>query len=132
MVLMTIQKVRAMYEAHSAAAGELKGSYPPNSLYYLEIAAVHPDSQGLGVGGKLMKAINKHVGDSPCFLECTNLDNVPFYEKYGFRVTQERKLKLREGDDSCILYYMVRDPTANTDTDLSDHKSSSIDIVNSV
>jgi ribosomal protein S18 acetylase RimI-like enzyme len=121
-----------MYEAHAAAASELRALYPLNSLYYLEIAAVHPDSQGLGVGGKLMRAINEQLGDSPCFLECTNVKNVPFYEKYGFQMVQERELKLRNKDDSCILYYMVRDPLASVLTGDSDRKSSVVDIVASM
>lgn len=96
-------------DTHYEFADKIKSRYPPNSLYYLEIAAVRPDKQGMGVGGSLMRWVVDRLGDSPCFLECTNEKNVGFYEKYGFRLVEEKKLADPSSLTSTTFYFMVRD-----------------------
>jgi ribosomal protein S18 acetylase RimI-like enzyme len=101
-----------MMQSHEEFQDKMKKRYPPNSLYYLEIAAVKPDTQGMGVGKAIMEWVVSEVGNSPCFLECTDKKNVGFYEKFGFRLVEEGKL-VQEGDEafSTTFYYMVRDKT---------------------
>jgi ribosomal protein S18 acetylase RimI-like enzyme len=101
-----------MFEQHNATFEKIQGQYPPKSLYYLEIAAVQPDTQGMGVGGKLMSWVVDQIGNSPCFLECTNPTNVAFYERYGFKLVEEGKLQ-DEADSAhaTSFYYMVREKT---------------------
>ena len=99
-----------MMESHEEFQHKMKKKYPHNSLYYLEIAAVKPDTQGMGVGKAIMEWVMGEVGSFPCFLECTDKKNVGFYEKYGFRLIEETKL-VQEGDGtfSTTFYYMIRD-----------------------
>lgn len=96
-------------DSHYASAEKIKSRYPPNSLYYLEIAAVKPDTQGMGVGGAIMSWVVDRLGKSPCFLECTDEKNIPFYEKYGFKLLEEKTLSHGANQSSTTLYYMVRD-----------------------
>lgn len=103
------QRIGIMMDGHYASAKTIKGRYPPNSLYYLEIAAVKPDTQGMGVGGAIMSWVVDRLGKSPCFLECTNEKNIPFYEKYGFKLLEEKTLSHGANQSSTTLYYMVRD-----------------------
>jgi ribosomal protein S18 acetylase RimI-like enzyme len=98
-----------MMDGHYASAKKIKSRYPPNSLYYLEIAAVKPDTQGMGVGGAMMSWVVDRLGKSPCFLECTNEKNIAFYEKYGFKLLEEKTLSHGAAQSSTTLYYMVRD-----------------------
>lgn len=108
-----------MFETHDIMATSIKRRFPSNTLWYLEIAAVHPDSQGMGVGSKLMEWVVRQLGDEPCYLECTDVNNLSFYKRYGFKVVEERILTSNtEGIDSsgmCTLYYMVRDEGVKAD-----------------
>lgn len=103
------QRIGIMMDGHYASAKKIKSRYPPNSLYYLEIAAVKPDTQGMGVGGAIMSWVVDRLGKSPCFLECTNERNIAFYEKYGFKLLEEKTLFHGANQSSATLFYMVRD-----------------------
>lgn len=62
-----------------------------------------------------MSWVVNQVGDAPCFLECTNPTNVPFYERYGFKVVEEGKLEdVVDPTHVTSFYYMVREKTDNT------------------
>ncbi|KAF4442958.1 hypothetical protein F53441_11602 [Fusarium austroafricanum] len=101
-----LKRIELMLDAHNAFDKKIRDRYPPNSLYYLEIAAVKPDTQGMGVGKAIMQSVIQRIGNSGCFLECTNKDNIGFYEKYGFELVDEQTLV--DDEDMVILYYMVR------------------------
>lgn len=95
--------------SHIESAAKIRSRFPPDSVYYLEIAAVRPDAQGMGVGREIMNRVAARLGDSPCFLECTNEKNVGFYEKFGFKVVFEKELCDEDHPESSVmLYYMVR------------------------
>ncbi|KAF4964247.1 hypothetical protein FSARC_7801 [Fusarium sarcochroum] len=103
------KRIGLMMESHNEFEEKIKSQYPPNSLYYLEIAAVRPDAQGMGVGSTIMAWVIQKLGPSPCFLECTAKKNVKFYEKYGFRVVEEKTLsEVEDPTTTTTLYYMVR------------------------
>jgi GNAT superfamily N-acetyltransferase len=58
---------------------------PPH--YYLGLLGTHPDYRGLGLGFGLL-AENLAMMDAegiPTYLESTNPDNAPRYERFGFR-----------------------------------------------
>ncbi|KAJ3461035.1 hypothetical protein MRS44_011902 [Fusarium solani] len=103
------ERIGIMMDGHYASAKKIKSRYPPNSLYYLEIAAVKPDTQGMGVGGAMMSWVVDRLGKSPCFLECTNEKNIAFYEKYGFKLLEEKTLSHGATQSSTTLYYMLLD-----------------------
>lgn len=65
--------------------------HPRRLHYYLAILGVEPSAQGRGLGSQLMKPMldrcdREHV---PAYLESSKAENVPFYERHGFQVTEE-------------------------------------------
>ncbi|KAI7767388.1 hypothetical protein LZL87_010716 [Fusarium oxysporum] len=108
------KRIEIMMESHNDFEERIKKKYPPNSLYYLEIAAVRPDTQGMGVGKAIMQWVVQKIGDYPCYIECTDKNNVAFYVKYGFEVVEEKELVDREDTmPSTTLFYMIRDTSAH-------------------
>ncbi|KAF5973616.1 hypothetical protein FBULB1_8189 [Fusarium bulbicola] len=104
-------RIGIMMESHNEFEERIKKKYPPNSLYYLEIAAVRPDTQGLGVGRTIMQWVMQELGDYPCYIECTDKSNVAFYVKYGFELVEEAELVDEEDAmPPTTLFYMIRDP----------------------
>lgn len=59
--------------------------------WYLWALGVDLDSQGQGIGGKLLQpALTQADGDGlPCYLETMNERNLVFYQKWGFVVRRE-------------------------------------------
>ncbi|KAF2994884.1 hypothetical protein E8E14_003189 [Neopestalotiopsis sp. 37M] len=99
-----------MYGSNNVFFEKHGEKYPKSAMWYLSIAAVNPEAQGMGVGGRLLDWAIGRVGDEPCYLECTNCNNVPFYEKYGFKLIDEDVLKDEERPShQCTLYHMVRE-----------------------
>lgn len=65
--------------------------HPPH--YYLELIGIEPERQGQGLGSRLLQEIlvaadREKVG---CFLETSNLRNLPFYQRFGFQIRAEAK-----------------------------------------
>src|SRR5512140_353517 len=60
----------------------------PQPHWYLWFVAVEPAAQRHGVGSMLIrhKLAQADASHLPCYLETHNPNNVPFYEKLGFRV----------------------------------------------
>ncbi|KAF5537528.1 hypothetical protein FMEXI_9850 [Fusarium mexicanum] len=105
-------RIGIMMESHNEFEERIKKKYPPNSLYYLEIAAVRPDTQGMGVGRTIMQWVVQELGDYPCYIECTDKSNVAFYVKYGFELVEEAELVDEEDAmPPTTLFYMIRDPS---------------------
>ncbi|KAF5560778.1 hypothetical protein FPHYL_6490 [Fusarium phyllophilum] len=105
-----VSRIGIMMESHNDFEERIKKKYPPNSLYYLEIAAVRPDTQGMGVGRTIMQWVVQNLGDNPCYIECTDKNNVAFYTKYGFELVEEAELVDEEDAMSpTTLFYMIRD-----------------------
>ncbi|KAG9498000.1 hypothetical protein J7337_010876 [Fusarium musae] len=103
-------RIGIMMESHNDFEERIKKKYPPNSLYYLEIAAVRPDTQGMGVGRTIMQWVVQELGDNPCYIECTDKKNVAFYVKYGFELVEEAELVDEEDAmPPTTLFYMIRD-----------------------
>ena len=70
--------------------GELRRSVVPSEPHqYLATLACHPDHQGTGVGGRLMRAFLEEDVDPArqhAALVTTKSDNVVWYRKFGYRV----------------------------------------------
>lgn len=65
--------------------------HPSTPHWYLAILGTHPDRQGRGVGAAMITAITDrcdHEG-MPAYLESSRVENVSYYERFGFRVSAE-------------------------------------------
>lgn len=67
---------------------QMAGYHPKEPHWYLPLIGVDPASQGKGLGGALLR----HATDicdrdgAPAYLESSNLQNLPLYERHGFEV----------------------------------------------
>jgi ribosomal protein S18 acetylase RimI-like enzyme len=78
-------------------------------VWYLQVIGVGPEAQGLGVGRRLLEpaldlADREQV---PCYLETSNPEAVPFYEKAGFEI-DAKGVELMQGGPTYWL--MTRPP----------------------
>ena len=79
--------------------------------YYLFAIGTRPQQQGQGLGGKLMRAGLAMVDEAglPAYLESSKEQNVPFYQRFGFEVTQ----KLTPAEGAPPLWLMWREARKN-------------------
>ena len=76
---------------------KIKKFHPENLIYYLWFIGVDPKDQNLGLGSALLKEVLKE-GESmhrPVYLETSTLKNIPWYEKFGFKIYNELDLSYR-------------------------------------
>lgn len=75
-------------------SGDIHRRAAPELHWYLWIIGVEPACQGKGIGGLLMQPVLARASAQglPCYLETNNADNVPFYQKYGFRVVSDGEI----------------------------------------
>lgn len=80
----------------------------PEPHWYLMILAVDPESQGQGVGSKLLQPILTKADQEklPCYLETYNQANLAFYARYGFKTVEE--LTISSGGPS--VWMLRRNP----------------------
>lgn len=80
----------------------MKKSHPEEPHWYLAVIGSDPDVRGKGFGQALMSSrLDRCDAEyAPAYLESSNPDNVPYYERFGFEVTGE--LKLPDGGPSLI------------------------------
>lgn len=78
---------------------------PPH--WYLAVLGTDPVFQGAGVGGALMRAITDRCDDEGlgAYLESSKEDNVPYYARHGFEVTE-----LIDSGGQPPTWHMWRDP----------------------
>lgn len=65
--------------------------HPNEPHLYIYVLGVHPERQGQGLGGKLLRHANT-IADAarvPCHLETAKPSNVELYERFGYLVTNE-------------------------------------------
>ncbi|MFE5808991.1 GNAT family N-acetyltransferase [Streptomyces sp. NPDC056491] len=87
-------------------------AHPAEPHWYLPAVGTDRGLQGMGVGSALLRqqlADCDRLGQ-PAYLESSNITNVPFYEKLGFRVTGE--LLLPNGGPTLWPMWRDPDPTA--------------------
>lgn len=68
--------------------------WPEGTFSYLGLLAVDPSAQGRGIGSALVRAgLTRSDRDGVgTFLETGTVENVGFYERHGFRVTDDVEL----------------------------------------
>ena len=78
---------------------------PPN--WYLTILGTVPEQQGTGIGSALLRPMLERCDREgvAAYLESSDPDNVPYYERFGFRVIDELRFP-----DGPRMPLMLRDP----------------------
>jgi ribosomal protein S18 acetylase RimI-like enzyme len=86
----------------------LEGRHPDVPHYYLMVLGVEPELQGQGIGTRLMMPILERCDQEgmPAYLENSKEQNLPFYQRNGFEVTEH--LELPNGGPP--VWLMWRDP----------------------
>lgn len=74
--------------------GEIERAHPIEPHWYLSIIGTEPAAQGRGVGSALMRSRLSRCDDLrfPAYLESSKERNIPYYERFGFKVTGEVRL----------------------------------------
>jgi GNAT superfamily N-acetyltransferase len=87
--------------------GLVEKVHPKEPHWYLAVLGTDPEHQGKGVGSALMAPVLGKCDDEglPAYLESSKERNIPFYERHGFKVTNE--LQIKNGPP---LWPMWRDP----------------------
>jgi GNAT superfamily N-acetyltransferase len=70
---------------------QLEKMRPRQPHWYILVLGAHPDHQGKGLGGELLKPILQKADEEnvAVYLECSNPRSLDFYDKHGFRVIEE-------------------------------------------
>jgi ribosomal protein S18 acetylase RimI-like enzyme len=78
----------------SAVHDELAGVHPVVPHWYVFVVGVDPPQQGLGIGRALLGALLERVDAAqlPAYLETDREENLSFYARAGFRVTESREV----------------------------------------
>ena len=85
----------------------LEKRHPREPHWYLDTLGTDPDHRGKGVGAALLAPVLERCDREgmPSYLESSKESNIPYYERFGWRVQHELALK---GGPS--LWAMWRDP----------------------
>lgn len=67
---------------------------PVTPHWYLALIGTDPCEQGRGVGSSLLAPVLARCDREqlPAYLESSKAENLPFYERHGFRVTEELRV----------------------------------------
>lgn len=73
---------------------KIKELQPKKLMYYLWFIGVDQDQQNKGIGSALIKEVieDAHSRQRPVYLETSTLKNIPWYEKFGFKIYNELNL----------------------------------------
>jgi ribosomal protein S18 acetylase RimI-like enzyme len=85
----------------------LDAMHPEEPHFYLAVLGVAPEAQGEGLGSRLLQPMLDRCDTEgvPAYLESSKQRNLAFYERHGFRVTNQ--LRFARGPQ---LWTMWRDP----------------------
>jgi GNAT superfamily N-acetyltransferase len=80
----------------------MKAAHPEEPHWYLAIIGSDPAVRGRGFGQELMRSrLDRCDAEhAPAYLESSNPDNVPYYQRFGFEVTGE--IRLPDGGPSLV------------------------------
>lgn len=86
----------------------MEKGHPREPHWYLEILAARVDLRGRGVGSALMAPVIERCDRDgmPAYLESSKFENLAFYHRFGFEVTEE--IEIAPGCPP--LWRMWRDP----------------------
>lgn len=87
---------------------EMEKQHPTEPHWYLEVLGTRTSHQGKGLGSAVMTPVLDRCDAEgvPAYLESSKEQNIPFYERHGFRVTKE----IRPPHGAPTLWAMWRDP----------------------
>jgi GNAT superfamily N-acetyltransferase len=70
---------------------EVERMHPTEPHWYLAVLGVDPKWQSRGIGGALLKPVLDRCDSEgvPAHLETQKIENLPFYERFGFVVTEK-------------------------------------------
>lgn len=94
--------------SRAAALGEMERHHPREPHWYLAILGADPSRRGQGIGGALMGPMVERCDEQgmPAYLESSKEQNLAFYHRFGFEVTEQ--VSLAPGCPP--LWAMWRDP----------------------
>ena len=94
--------------AYARVKSRLRRNIVSGPHWYLTVIGVDPALQGKGWGSRLVRYVSERAdaGGVPMYLETTNERNIPFFERGGFRVRSEARVR---PDGPCVSA-MVREP----------------------
>lgn len=74
--------------------GAIERVHPVEPHWYLAVLGTDPPAQGNGLGSALLRSRLARCDDGrfPAYLESSKDTNIPYYERFGFRVTGEMRL----------------------------------------
>jgi ribosomal protein S18 acetylase RimI-like enzyme len=103
-----VRAFRGRLAAGRAVTDLMKEHHPEEPHWYLAIIGSDPTIRGAGFGRALMQSrLDRCDAEyAPAYLESSNPDNIPYYQRFGFEVTGE--LVLPDGGPS--LWPMWRAP----------------------
>lgn len=89
------------------ALSKLEKEHPKEPHWYLAVLGTAPEHQGRGIGAALLAPVLERCDHDglPSYLESSKESNIPYYERFGWRVTKALPLK-----DGPTLWAMWRDP----------------------
>ncbi|MGY4708280.1 GNAT family N-acetyltransferase [Mycolicibacterium sp. CBM1] len=108
MLPAVIRAFRGRLAAGRVLTELMKENHPEEPHWYLGVIGSDPTVRGSGLGHALMRSRLDRCDTeyAPAYLESSNPDNVPYYERFGFVVTGE--IALPDGGPS--LWPMWRSP----------------------
>lgn len=82
----------------------IKRIQPKELMTYLWFIGVNLADQNKGIGSKMLQSVIDHSTQNkrPIYLETSTVRNLPWYDKYGFKIYSEQDLSYR-------LYFLKRD-----------------------
>ncbi|MFD4413511.1 GNAT family N-acetyltransferase [Streptomyces sp. NPDC058251] len=85
----------------SETIGGIEAAHPAEPHWYLASIGTDPSFQGQGIGSTLLRYQLAECDrrDLPAYLESTKAANVPYYERFGFRVA--RTIPIPGGGPTC-------------------------------
>lgn len=91
-----------------AVLNAVEAKHPTEPHWYLATLGTEPEAQGRGLGSSVIAPVLDRCDAEglPAYLESSKEANIPFYERHGFRVTEELPLP-RSGPS---VWLMWRDP----------------------
>ncbi|WP_197415112.1 GNAT family N-acetyltransferase [Mycobacterium sp. M26] len=91
MLPAVLRAVRGRLAVSRIVTDLMKENHPEEPHWYLAVLGSDPTVRGTGFGRALMQSRLQRCDAefAPAYLESSNPDNVPYYERFGFEVTGE-------------------------------------------
>lgn len=73
---------------------QMEANHPTDPHWFLPLIGVDPHHQGMGLGGALLADMTARLDAEglPAHLDCSNVLNIPLYERHGFEIVDEIRI----------------------------------------